>query len=456
MLSSSNINNINNNIKNQINDHVFQEPVLSSLQNSQLLPPPLQRQSPPLVVSSSSTLIPPTFNTTSVPVPPTFTPYNNNNIHNDNNNNNVNTPLNRNSNKNSNIMISTEINPSVVPLSFLQKKNSINTNEIDIKKSSPNEMEMNLICAEYLKYANYHTTLHEFEQECENRGLAPHFLKELEFLEKNYPLQNNENFISLLNYFRQGDKNHFMEVWWKVLSELKKEMGIEAESGLAEDTKTDTKTETNNTTTATMIAQNLEFNIQVYFAIYPIHDYVDRSQSKMLDINTTMMEFKKYLEKNSTKLSQSPQYIPFYALPYISDPKHHTLFRETFTEQWILNLENQLKLFMESYLKSTKKPKLYSLLQNENKIDKPDLSKEDYVHEIENYKNQILALKSNEETLDQKYNNLKNDYGHLVSLSSELVKVLSDSIQGEKISETFLYDISRQISMFEQKKCRGI
>ena len=47
-----------------------------------------------------------------------------------------------------------------------------------------------------MKYANYHTTLHGFEQECENRGLAPHFLKELEFLEKNYPLQNNENFVS--------------------------------------------------------------------------------------------------------------------------------------------------------------------------------------------------------------------------------------------------------------------
>jgi len=99
--------------------------------------------------------------------------YNNNNNYNNNYNNNnntinininnynnnslyitiitVNTPLNRNSNKNSNIMISTEINPSVVPLSFLQKKNSINTNEIDIKKSSPNEMEMNLICAEVNK-----------------------------------------------------------------------------------------------------------------------------------------------------------------------------------------------------------------------------------------------------------------------------------------------------------------
>ena len=44
-----------------------------------------------------------------------------------------------------------------------------------------------------------------------------------------------------------------------------------------------------------------------------------------------MMEFKKYLETNSTKLSQSQQYIPFYALPYIPDPKNHSLFKETFT-----------------------------------------------------------------------------------------------------------------------------
>jgi len=66
----------------------------------------------------------------------------------------------------------------------------------------------------------------------------------------------------------------------------------------------------------------------------------------MLDINTTMMEFKKYLEKNSTKLSQSPQYIPFYALPYISDPKHHTLFRETFTvKKNIYNIHNFFYIF---------------------------------------------------------------------------------------------------------------
>jgi len=75
------------------------------------------------------------------------------------------------------------------------------------------------------------------------------------------------------------------------------------------------------------------------------------------------MEFKKYLENNSTKLSQSQQYIPFYALPYIPDPKHHSLFKDTFTEQWILNLKDQLKLFMNSLLNTSQKPRLYTLLQ---------------------------------------------------------------------------------------------
>jgi len=32
------------------------------------------------------------------------------------------------------------------------------------------------------------------------------------------------------------------------------------------------------------IAQNLEFNLNVYFAIYPIHDYVDLNQSKVIMI----------------------------------------------------------------------------------------------------------------------------------------------------------------------------
>jgi len=29
------------------------------------------------------------------------------------------------------------------------------------------------------------------------------------------------------------------------------------------------------------VAQNLEFNLQVYFAIFPIHDYVDVTQAKV-------------------------------------------------------------------------------------------------------------------------------------------------------------------------------
>jgi len=47
-----------------------------------------------------------------------------------------------------------------------------------------------------------------------------------------------------------------MEIWLKILPETTR--------------KVDT------------IAQNLEFNLNVYFAIYPIHDYVDNNQSKVI------------------------------------------------------------------------------------------------------------------------------------------------------------------------------
>jgi hypothetical protein len=302
-------------------------------------------------------------------------------------------------------------------------KNDFKVND-SINSSLTSEIEMNLICGEYLKYANYNTTLHEFENECKKRGLYHDFLKESNSQDDMDKDKKNEVYNLLLNSFHQGDRTGFMETWLKALSP--------------------------STRQTDAVAQNLEFNLQVYFAIFPIHDYVDVTQAKAWDINVTMMEFKKYLEKNSTKLSQSQQYIPFYALPYVPDPKSHTLFRETFTEQWILSLEDELKSFMNSMLNTSPKPRLYSLILEGNKTEKQDRSKE-YIEEIEDYKNQILSYKSNEEVWDKKYSIIKNDYGNLVSLTSELVKLLTASLNGEQISKTFLNDIAHQVSLFEQK-----
>ena len=62
----------------------------------------------------------------------------------------------------------------------------------------------------------------------------------------------------LLNFFHQGNRNEFMELWLKILPDTTRQIDT--------------------------IAQNLEFNLNVYFAIYPIHDYVDLNQSKVIMI----------------------------------------------------------------------------------------------------------------------------------------------------------------------------
>jgi len=314
-----------------------------------------------------------------------------------------------------------QLNPFNDTMTIPSNLQEMKVNE-NINNSLTSEIEMNLICGEYLKYANYSSTLNEFELECQKRGLYHNFHKEA----NSNSIDNDkksEVYNLLLNNFLQGNRNGFMEIWLKILPETTRQVDT--------------------------IAQNLEFNLNVYFAIYPIHDYVDSSQSKALDIKITMMEFKKYLETNSTKLSQSQQYIPFYALPYIPDPKNHSLFKETFTEQWVLNLNDQLKLFLNSLLKASQKPRLYTLLQR-NRTDKSNKEK-DYLDEIEKYKSEISSFKTNEEIMEKKFNTLKNDYGNLVTMSSELVKLINSSVNGEQISQSFLNDIHRQLAIFQQK-----
>jgi len=43
-----------------------------------------------------------------------------------------------------------------------------------------------------------------------------------------------------------------------------------------------------------------------------------------------MIEFKKYLESNGAALSQTTEFVAFYALPYVPNPKSHPAFKTLF------------------------------------------------------------------------------------------------------------------------------
>lgn len=56
----------------------------------------------------------------------------------------------------------------------------------------------------------------------------------------------------------------------------------------------------------------------IYFDIYPVHPINPHAKGiEELD----MREFKAYLDSKGAEFSTSPEFLPFYALPYEKNPK---------------------------------------------------------------------------------------------------------------------------------------
>jgi len=65
--------------------------------------------------------------------------------------------------------------------------------------------------------------------------------------------------------------------------------------------------------------QTIEFNLMVYFTIFPIHPV----NTKGRDIEGLKREiscFKNYIETKGSEHSSPPEFLPFFALPYIKNP----------------------------------------------------------------------------------------------------------------------------------------
>ena len=78
-----------------------------------------------------------------------------------------------------------------------------------------------------------------------------------------------------------------------------------------------------------------------------------------------MEQFKHYLENRGSSLCKSTQFLAYFALPYVPDPRKHPSFKELFEEKWIQDLESRLLQFLSTSLTGKGLPKLYQLV-NQN------------------------------------------------------------------------------------------
>merc|ERR1712193_560872 len=103
--------------------------------------------------------------------------------------------------------------------------------------------------------------------------------------------------------------------------------------------------------------QRLEFKINLYFAVYPMID----EEHRQSPVEASMQEFKNYLETKGADLSQTTEFVAYYALPYVPNPKNHPTFKVLFQDEWREELTENLTLFLRNVLQLDSVPYLYKL-----------------------------------------------------------------------------------------------
>ncbi|XP_067000714.2 lisH domain-containing protein ARMC9 [Anabrus simplex] len=135
----------------------------------------------------------------------------------------------------------------------------------------------------------------------------------------------------------------------------------------------------------------------------------------------SMETLRQFLETKGTEFSAEPEFLPYYALPFINDPTTHPSFQELFTDQWVLCLTNSLRQFLEEHSWGSSVVPQLVLMCGAQQSHLPNRS-HNHVDTHNNYKQ-----------LRRRYHKLYKDHHNLLSVATELTSALESSVKGHSV-----------------------
>ncbi|KAJ8374321.1 hypothetical protein SKAU_G00049010 [Synaphobranchus kaupii] len=253
---------------------------------------------------------------------------------------------------------------------------------------------------EFLKFGEFEETVKLFEKECKTKGKpVPKISGSI--------LSNSKTLIiqkDLLSSFEDGDCKVFFELW---------------NGNIPPDVRD-----------FDPVAQKLEFYLHIHFAIYPLKYTPGRPDR--LDFEERIKHFKHYLETRGAALSQTTEFLPFYALPFVPNPMVHPSFRALFQESWMPELRGKLERLLSSTLKASNTPRLFTLCKESGKGNK---------EEVQQLQQQVAEAERRATSSMRRFNKMQADYHNLIGVTAELVDSLVATISGKMISPEYLQSI---------------
>ncbi|XP_053453097.1 lisH domain-containing protein ARMC9 isoform X2 [Nycticebus coucang] len=262
------------------------------------------------------------------------------------------------------------------------------------------ESEILGLVKEYLDFAEFEDTLKTFSKECKIKGKP--LCKTV-----GGSLRDSKSLIiqkDLVCAFDNGDQKVFFNLW-------EEHIPSSIRNGDA-------------------LAQKLEFYLHIHFAIYPLKHSVGRPDREELEERISY--FKTYLETKGAALSQTTEFLPFYALPFVPNPMVHPSFKELFQDSWTPELKLKLEKFLALIFKASNTPKLLTIYKENGQSNKEMLQQ---LHQ------QLVEAERRSMTYLRRYNKIQADYHNLIGVTAELVDSLEATVSGKMITPEYLQSV---------------
>ncbi|NXB34989.1 ARMC9 protein, partial [Eulacestoma nigropectus] len=260
------------------------------------------------------------------------------------------------------------------------------------------EAELLGLVKEYLDFAGFQETVKVLKKECKIKGKPlpqPADVSSKDSL----PVQED-----LLTAFEDGDQKVFFQLWEEHIF--------------------------SSVHDSDPVAQNLEFYLHIYFATFLLKQTMGKPDKAELEERISY--FKAYLETKGAALSQTTEFLPFYALPFVPNPMVHPSFKELFQDSWTLDLRTRLKKFLSLTLKARQTPRLLTIFKESGQCNKEMMQ---HLHQ------QLVKCEHRYMTNLKRFHKLQMDYRNLLGVTAELVDSLEATVIGKTITPEYLQSV---------------
>ncbi|XP_009576681.1 PREDICTED: lisH domain-containing protein ARMC9 [Fulmarus glacialis] len=262
------------------------------------------------------------------------------------------------------------------------------------------EAELLGLVREYLDFAEFEETVKVFAKECKIKGKPLPKPADVSSRDsKALPVRKD-----LLTAFENGEQKVFFQLWEDHISSS------------VQDNEP--------------VAQKLEFYLHIHFATYLLKPSVGKPDKAELE--ERISHFKAYLETKGAALSQTTEFLPFYALPFVPNPMVHPSFKELFQDSWTLDLRTRLEKFLSLTLKARQTPRLLTLFKENGQCNKEMLQ---HLHQ------QLVESEHRTMTYLKRFNKMQADYHNLIGVTAELVDSLEATVNGKMITPEYLQSV---------------